>query len=615
MISPLRWLLPLLCFAVADAGLGRARADEFEPVRELIRRKLELKEAPSITVAVARDGKILWEEGFGWADKDQKRHASANTPYLLGSVSKPITATAVMVLRERGLVDLDRPINDYLGKTKLRAATGDVSGATLRRVIQHYAGLPEYSDAYYRDERGQLPSLDLALRRYGVLTRPPGEKFVYSNLGYAALGGAVAKVSGKSFDDFLHDEVFGPLGMKHAAAPGRHLSPDRAVGYLQDGRPEVDYSRIYVPAADLYASAHDLARFGLFHLKAHLPDQRRIVSDKLLDEMKGDTVPMGDAAYGLGWHIRKDSKGRRQVLHGGASAGADAQCTLVPEERLCVVVLANVTRKWPGAVTEHVTNAIQSIVLGGKAEDFPILPRRPPPKITGLPGKLEGKWIGAARTHQGDVNVTLWCRHGGEIQVQLGKQAPTTVREARLQDGAMSGKMDGDIGTSDAHRRPYDLEWDVTLRGELLNGTLYATAKPTIQRPLRLGYWVELRREAPTPEGDQGKAYRQHGLDPKTPLPSRVTSVPASVLKLFQEAGRIGPRDHPLSTAERAKVDFAIASLPPLHRRILTERLRTLSFLEGMPNTALTSTVNADESFRLFDITVNARILPMNVSD
>jgi hypothetical protein len=249
-----------------------------------------------------------------------------------------------------------------------------------------------------------------------------------------------------------------------------------------------------IPAADLYASAHDLARFGLFHLKAHLPEQQQILSDKTIDEMKDTTVPMGDAAYGLGWHIRRDAKGRRQVLHGGASAGADAQFTLVPEQKVCVVVLANVTRHWPGALTESVSNAILATMLGGKPDDFPTLQPTPPPKISGLPGKLEGKWVGAVHTHQADLDVTLWCQQSGEIQVHLGKQAKTSVREARLEAGSFTGNMDGDIGTDDARRRPYALQWDLTLRGDVLNGTLYATTRTT--RPLRLGYWVELHREA-----------------------------------------------------------------------------------------------------------------------
>jgi CubicO group peptidase (beta-lactamase class C family) len=489
-LSP--WLLSLLALAASEPGIGRVTADTFDPVRALIRRKLEQHEAPSVAVAVVRDGQIVWEEGFGWADQEHKRAASATTPYLLGSVSKPITATAVLVARERGLVDLDRPINDYLGEVRLRAAIGNLSGATVRRVLQHMAGLPEYSEAYYRDEPGQ--ALALALRRYGVLTRPPNEKFVYSNLGYAALGGVLAHVSGKSYGDFLHDEVFVPLGMRQAAVPGPHLSPLRAVGYLPDGGREVEYTRTYVPAANLYASAHDLARFGLFHLKAHLPEQQPILSDKSIDAMQDTTVPVGDATYGLGWHIRRDAKGRRQVLHGGASAGADAQFTLVPEQKVCVVVLANVTRHWPGALTEAVTNAILATLLGGKPEDFPTLEPPPPPKTSGLPGQLEGNWVGSVQTHQGDMAVTLWCPPSGEIQVQLAKQAKQPVREARLDAGSFTGTMEGEIGTDDARRRPYTLQWDVTLRGDVLNGTLYATTRTP--RPLRLGYWVELRRAA-----------------------------------------------------------------------------------------------------------------------
>jgi CubicO group peptidase (beta-lactamase class C family) len=488
------WLLTMLVLAAMEVRIGPVAGDEFDPVRALIRRKLERHEAPSIAVAVARDGKIVWEEGFGWADKEQKRASSATTPYLLGSVSKPITATAALVARERGLLELDRPINDYLGQAQLRAAVGNVAGATVRRVVQHMAGLPEYSEAYYLDEPGQPPPLALAIRRYGVLTRPPGEKFVYSNLGYAALGGVLERVSGKSYGDFLHDEVFVPLGMKQAASPGPHLSPLRAVGYLPDGGREVEYSRTYAPAADVYASAHDLAQFGLFHLKVRVPGQKQILSHKSIDEMKDATVPMGAAAYGLGWHIRKDAKGRRQVLHGGASAGADAQFTLVPEHHVCVVVLANVTRHWPGALTESVTNAILAILLGGTSDDFPTLQPPPPPKISGLPGELEGKWVGAVHTHQGNLDVTLWCQQRGGIQAQLGRQARTAVREARLQDGSFTGDMAGDVGTDDARRRPYKLQWDVTLRGDVLNGTLYATTRTT--RPLRLAYWVELRRTA-----------------------------------------------------------------------------------------------------------------------
>jgi CubicO group peptidase (beta-lactamase class C family) len=492
--------MPLLVVALPACAVGRApAADPFDAVRDLIRRRLEQREAPSIAVAVVRGGRVVWEEGFGWADKERRRAATADTPYRLGSVSKPITATAVMVARERHLLDLDHPVNDYLGTAKLRAGTGRPSDATVRRVIQHMAGLPEHSEAYYRDEAGQPPSLETAIRRYAVLTRPPGEKFVYSNLGYAVLGRALQHVSGRSYGDFLRDEVFGPLGMNQSAVPGPHLNEVGAAGYLADGTREVEYARSFVPAADVYASAHDLARFGLFHLKAALPDQRRILPAEAIAEMQTAVVRMGAAEYGLGWHIRKDSKGRYQVLHGGASAGVDVQFTLVPEEGICVVVLANVTRHYPGAVTEAVTNAILATLLGGQPDDFPTLQPSPRPRDADPPGKLAGRWSGVVQTYQGNVDATIWFQRNGEVHAQLGRQAKVAVRGAGIDGDGFAGKMDGAIGTEDAGRRPHDLEWDLTLRDQVLSGTVYATSLPSGKRPLRLGYWVELRRVADGP--------------------------------------------------------------------------------------------------------------------
>jgi hypothetical protein len=93
------------------------------------------------------------------------------------------------------------------------------------------------------------------------------------------------------------------------------------------------------------------------------------------------------------------------------------------------------------------------------------------------------------------LDLTLWCEHNGDVLAQLGKQAKTSLRQAQLDGTAFTGKMDGDIGTDDARRRPHELEWQATLRGDVLNGTLYATTK--ITRPLRLGYWVELHRASP----------------------------------------------------------------------------------------------------------------------
>jgi hypothetical protein len=130
-----------------------------------------------------------------------------------------------------------------------------------------------------------------------------------------------------------------------------------------------------------------------------------------------------------------------------------------------------------------------------------------------------------------------------------------------------------------------------------------------------LGLFFVLAGDLPAAEHPATQAYRKHGLEPGTPVESRAKKAPASVISLLREAGRPDPKLHALTDTERAQLKSAVQALPPAHRRILKERLRTLSFLDGMPNTALTSTVNPDESFRLLDITVNAAILRQNVSE
>lgn len=114
---------------------------------------------------------------------------------------------------------------------------------------------------------------------------------------------------------------------------------------------------------------------------------------------------------------------------------------------------------------------------------------------------------------------------------------------------------------------------------------------------------------------ERADALHHHGLDPVSSLESRVTQTPATVLKMFTEAGQPTPTAHTLTAVEQRKLSTAFATLPPLHRRILGERLRSVSFLDGMPNTALTSTVNPEEPYRLFDITIRAAVLGEDVSE
>ena len=280
--------------------------DRFDAVRTVIAQGIVQRGIPSVAVAVARDGEIVREEGFGWADRENRIPATAHTLYSLASISKPITATGLMILVERGLVDLDRPINDYLGDAKLTARVGNAEDATVRRVANHTAGLPLHYQFFYDDEPYIRPPMDETIRRYGNLVTAPGERYQYSNLGFGVLDHLIARVSGKSYPDFMREEVFAPLGMHHASvdiAPG--LEPYAAARYERDGSRYPFYDFDHPGASAVFCSAHDLARFGMFHVKSHRADQRAILSDATIDALHTPTVTVdGNTGYGVGWRTK-----------------------------------------------------------------------------------------------------------------------------------------------------------------------------------------------------------------------------------------------------------------------------------------------------------------------
>jgi CubicO group peptidase (beta-lactamase class C family) len=476
----------------------QAPQPDFAAVRSLIQSRLVEQSIPSLAVAVARDGQLIWEEGFGWADRENRRPATEHTLYSLASISKPITATALMVLKHRGQIDLDRPINDYLGTAKIKAWVGDAKDATVRRVANHTAGLPLHYQFFYADEPYRRPAMDETIRRYGHLVRPPGERFVYSNLGYGVLDYVIARVSGRSYADFLRQEVFLPLGMTRASVDiGPGLEPFAATRYGSDGLPIPFYDFDHPGGSAIFCSAHDLVRFGLFHLKAHLPDQKPILSDDHIEAMQTPTSNQGVAAgYAIGWNVNERS-GFRQVSHSGGMGGVSTVLTLVPSEKLAVAVLCNTATDLPAVVQER----ILATLLPSYRSSWV-----PPPALRNLleratavlpgPGHLTGEWRGTVHTYKAAVPLTLWFKESGDIHVQLGDQLKTLLNRVVFRGNELTGLMMGDLGTEDANRRPYDLRLELAQRGDTLTGAVIAISRPGQRVGNAIGHPVELKKRS-----------------------------------------------------------------------------------------------------------------------
>lgn len=192
------------CAALMLLVFGTTHAvDRVERLRRFAESQVIERQVPSVAIAVAKNGKFLWEQGFGWADRERRIPATANTMYSLASTSKPVTTTALMTLVRAGAVDLHHPINEYLGNAQVRAAIGDAAAATVRRVANHSSGLAEHYQFFYANEPWRTPTPEETIARYGVLMTVPGEQYQYSNLGYGILNYMISLRSGEPFGDYV----------------------------------------------------------------------------------------------------------------------------------------------------------------------------------------------------------------------------------------------------------------------------------------------------------------------------------------------------------------------------------------------------------------------------
>jgi CubicO group peptidase (beta-lactamase class C family) len=408
--------------------LGRSADAQFDDVRASIEQKLVAQNVPSLAVAVAKDGKIIWEEGFGWADREKRITATEHTMYSLASISKPITATGLMVLVERGKVDLDRPINDYLGQAKLNGRAFDASKATLRLVANHTAGVPLHYQFFYEDEPYRRPEMDETIRRYANLVTPPGERSQYSNLGYGIIDYVIQRVSGKGYPDFMREEVFVPLGLTRMSVDiGPGLEDFTATRYAPDGRPIPFYDFDHPGGSAIFSSAHDLVRFGMFHLKNDLDDQRPILTDDSIEQMHRPTAIEPDGSgYGIGWSSGTTEKGLRALSHGGGMGGVSTTLRLLPEENAVVVVLCNSRGGLTGPIEQEIlavlapekTKAPDKTDAQGSAQDG---------NAVAVPERLRKRYLGSydfgnttASVYEQDGKLTIESTPGASPIIHQG---------------------------------------------------------------------------------------------------------------------------------------------------------------------------------------------------
>jgi CubicO group peptidase (beta-lactamase class C family) len=437
-------------------------------------------DVPGLAVAVTKEGKIIYERGFGWADRERGLRATPNTPFALASVSKSITATAIMQLFERGRLNLDAPVNDYLGPAKVHSPHWKAAESTVRRVMSHTGGLTTFT-RWCGSDRSAC-DLDREIRDYGILIWRPGELFDYSNLGFGVLGDVIARVTGDEFDSYLKKNIFTPLGMQACGLQTRQPASSQ---YDEKTHARSPLRVSGTPGASgLRCSAHDLALFGIFQLK-EMKTSNSILSSANLDQMHR-AQPGTRGQYGLGWWTSE--RGRTEIISAqGGTSDTYALLTLVPTKNVAVVVVANSYSQFVNNLGERI---LEMVVPELSAPAAP-----PTQTAASVQSSVIGEWSGHILVLGHPVRIVLIITASGSVRGRLADGPPAELRNVSIGTSSVYGELASNRDIADAPPGDFTLAIDLALNDGQLMGA--ATSQlPAGQEGDQLPHWIQLSREA-----------------------------------------------------------------------------------------------------------------------
>lgn len=309
---------------------------------------------PGVSIALVREGQLVWSSAYGYADLEQKRRMTVEAVYRVESISKPLTAWGVMRLVERGLVDLDAPVQQYLGNWVLPESQYALQDVTVRRLLSHNAGMPLGSFNLEFPPQGHIPSLRAHLSQEAHLVKEPGLGFLYANTGFNLLELLVESVTGQEFAAYMDQEVLKPLGMQNSSFTwDEAFNPVIPTGYDLKGKPVPLYVYPSKASGGLFATVEDIARFTSAGITGAHTSNQTVLDEESLRMLHTPQVNVSGIygvvsdAYGFGHFIENLSNGEQAVWHGGQGHGWMTHFHLFPESGDAIVLLTNSQRSWP----------------------------------------------------------------------------------------------------------------------------------------------------------------------------------------------------------------------------------------------------------------------------
>lgn len=416
-----------------QAGYGEIAAR----LETLVAQQMADKKLPAVSIALVDDQRVVWARGFGYADPEARRAATADTVYRVGSVSKLFTDLGVMRLVEEGKLDIDAPVTRYLPDFRPKNPFPGSDPITLRMLMSHRAGLirePPVGNYFVTDE----PTLaaTIASLNETTLAYPPKQKIKYSNAGVATVGYVLEVTQKEPFAPWLEKAVLLPLGMTRSSFEKKpELAKDlaKATMWTLDGRAfDAPGFRFGMdPCGAMYSTVLDLSRFmSVLFSRGQTPEGRQLLKPETLEAMWTPqfAAPGDKRGIGLGF-IVAEAKGHRFVGHDGAVYGFATTLMALPDDKLGVVVVT--TKDSTNAVIDRVAQTALRLALAKKAGE-PLPPPDPAPEPL---SKEEARGL-AGRYAKGDRTADL-VESGGRLLLTRSDSDATQLLK-RLRDGLVS---------------------------------------------------------------------------------------------------------------------------------------------------------------------------------
>lgn len=361
----------VIAMAIAPLFL-RAQSVEIDEtkIRDFVTAAIRTDAIPGLAlVVVTREGRA-YAEGFGTSGAADEP-ITPDTPFLLGSMSKSITALAIMQLVQAGRIDLDAPVRLYLPDFEMASAAAE--RISVRQLLAHTSGIP--TKAPRAD--GNEPTLadHVAALRSVRLERTPGVAYEYASPNYQVLGRIVEVVSGETFGSYVTRHIFVPLGMQHSfvdaaaahragLAEGHQMLFGAAVARALPAEPG------RLPTAALMSSANDLGRFMQAQLRGGELDGIRVASAQSVAAMHQPLIKLDGFGYAMGWRV-SDIGDARAVHHGGILPNYRGKMVMLPELGIGVAVLTNVSTLIGSPTSHRIADGVAAIASGQEPAPAP----------------------------------------------------------------------------------------------------------------------------------------------------------------------------------------------------------------------------------------------------